>query len=265
MSIQNSTQGLLIYLAMAFYLLAFVLLAGRRQRGGVRMFALAFAAALGALVFRWWHAGHPPLQNMFEVFLMLGVLIFPIHLFCQRRLKMGGSAALALLGFVILWPAGFVFDPHIKPLPPALQSPLFIPHVMAYMLSYVFMLAAALQAGARLMKGPAPEEAGLVDRDEAVYRLICVGFPFMTIGLILGAWWGKLAWGDYWNWDPKELWSLTTWLVYLGYFHLRALPGKPRSRAAACLAILGLLCVVLTLLWVNLAGRFAGLHSYASP
>ena len=168
-----------------------------------------------------------------------------------------------MLGVIVLWPAGFVFDHRITPLPPALQSPLFIPHVLAYMLSSIFMAKAAFHAGARLLRGPDPGDAGLLDRDETIYRLIGVGFPFMTWGLLLGAWWGKLAWGDYWNWDPKELWSLTTWLVYLGYFHLRALPGQRASRSAATLALLGMLCVVLTLLWVNLAGRFAGLHSYA--
>ena len=263
MNFQNTTQGLLIYLAMSFHLLAFVLLAVRRRRFGWAAYAAGFVAALGALLFRWWHAGHPPLQNMFEVFLVLGVLFFPLSVFCRRSLRTGGEAFDALLAVIILWPAGFVFNHQITPLPPALQSPLFIPHVLAYMLSYIFMAKAAFHAGARLLRGPDSADTGLLDRDESTYRLIGVGFPFMTWGLLLGAWWGKQAWGDYWNWDPKELWSLTTWLVYLGYFHLRALPGKKTSRAASLLALLGMLCVVLTLLWVNLAGRFAGLHSYA--
>ena len=265
MNFQDSTQALLIYLAMAMHLLAFVLLAARLRRAGLRTYAAGFAAALAAVAFRWWHTGHPPLQNMFEVFLVLGTLFFPISLVGRRWLRTGGEAADALLAVIILWPAGLVFDHHIKPLPPALQSPLFIPHVMAYMLAYILMAKAAVQAAARLARGPAPAEPGLTDRDTAVYRLVRAGFPFMTLGLLLGAWWGKLAWGDWWNWDPKELWSLTTWLVYLGYFHLRALPPPKPHRGAAAVAIIGMACVVLTLLWVNLAGRFAGLHSYATP
>ena len=47
------------------------------------------------------------------------------------------------------------------------------------------------------------------------------GFRLLTLGLLLGSLWGKLAWGDYWGWDPKELWSLVCWLIYLGYFHFR--------------------------------------------
>jgi ABC-type transport system involved in cytochrome c biogenesis permease subunit len=259
MNLQASTQGWLIYLGMAFYLLAFALYQARRPRGGTGAYAAGFVAALAAVGFRGWHTGHAPLQNMFEVFLILGALFFPLSLFCRRVLKIGGETVDPLLGFVVLWPAGFIFDPHISPLPPALQSSLFIPHVMAYMISYIFMAKAAVLAGVQ-MRQSSPEQ------DENIYRLIRIGFPFMTLGLLLGAWWGKLAWGDYWNWDPKELWSLATWLVYLGYFHVRVLPGqKPNSRTGAVLALVGFLCVVLTLLWVNLATRFAGLHSYAMP
>ncbi|HBA85635.1 MAG TPA: hypothetical protein DCZ95_16250 [Verrucomicrobia bacterium] len=265
MTLQATTLGWLIYLGMAFYLLAFVLFKAHRPKAGTWTYAAGFIAAWAAVGFRGWHAGHPPLQNMFEVFLILGALFFPLSVFCRRVLNIGGEWIDPLLGFVVLWPAGFVFDPQLKPLPPALQSPLFVPHVMAYMLSYIFMAKAAVQAAARLAGGPAAEP-GFPDRDEAIYRLIGVGFPFMTLGLLLGAWWGKLAWGDYWNWDPKELWSLAAWLVYAGYFHFRALPnGRTYGRAGAVLALVGFTGVVLTLLWVNLAGRFSGLHSYAMP
>ncbi|KKL20017.1 hypothetical protein LCGC14_2459660, partial [marine sediment metagenome] len=99
---------------------------------------------------------------------------------------------------------------------------------------------------------------------EGTYRMICFGFPLLTLGLILGSWWGKLAWGDFWGWDPKELWSLASWLVYVGYLHFRYMFGKKYARISSSLAILGIIAIVITLLWVNLSRIFTGLHSYTS-
>jgi ABC-type transport system involved in cytochrome c biogenesis permease subunit len=105
------------------------------------------------------------------------------------------------------------------------------------------------------------EEAAMYEL--ATHRMISMGFPLMLLGLVLGAVWGKQAWGDYWNWDPKELWSLISWLVFLGYFHFRSLYGSRYPRTAAALVVAGLVAIVITLLWVNLGRIFGGMHSYA--
>jgi len=89
-------------------------------------------------------------------------------------------------------------------------------------------------------------------------------FVMGALGLVLGAVWGRSAWGDYWNWDPKELWSLVTWLIYLGYLHFRHMYGTRHARINSMLAIAGSLAIIITLLWVNLSRLFPGLHSYAS-
>jgi ABC-type transport system involved in cytochrome c biogenesis permease subunit len=68
----------------------------------------------------------------------------------------------------------------------------------------------------------------------------------------MGSWWGKLAWGDYWGWDPKELWSLASWLIYVAYFHWRYMFGKKHARFNSLLAVVGFVAIVITLLWVNL-------------
>ena len=129
------------------------------------------------------------------------------------------------------------------------------------MFAYVIMAKASVQAvGQLIYEGRA--EAG--DYELETYRMVCMGFPLLSLGLILGSWWGKIAWGDYWNWDPKELWSLVSWLMYLGYFHFRYMFGKKRPGINSVLALGGFLAIIITLLWVNLAKIFAGLHSYAS-
>jgi ABC-type transport system involved in cytochrome c biogenesis permease subunit len=130
------------------------------------------------------------------------------------------------------------------------------------MLAYVILLKSAIIA---LHQFVAPVDDRRTARDSAIFRLVRFGFPLLTVGLVLGAWWGKLAWGDYWNWDPKELWSLATWLVFAGYLHIRSAYGPRFARLNAALVLCGCQCIVLTLVWVNLAGRlFAGLHTYAT-
>ncbi len=257
----DTIQGWLIYAAMLGYLLAFVGLLGKSKKLGKISYAAGFALAAVAFVYRWYDIEHVPLQNLFEVFLCLGMLIYPLSLLGERFLGVRAGAADALIGFIILFPAGFVFNAEPQRLPPVLQSWLFAPHVAAYMFAYVIMAKASVQAvGQLLCQGQ--EEAGAYEL--GTYRMVCMGFPLLSLGLILGAWWGKIAWGDYWNWDPKELWSLVSWLVYLGYLHFRYMFGRKHPRINSAIAVCGFLAIIITLLWVNLAKIFAGLHSYAS-
>jgi ABC-type transport system involved in cytochrome c biogenesis permease subunit len=93
--------------------------------------------------------------------------------------------------------------------------------------------------------------------------MVCAGFPLLTLGLVLGSVWGQRAWGDWWGWDPKELWSLASWLLYVGFFHFRYMFGKKYPRINSLWAVAGLIVIIITLLWVNLSRLFPGLHSYA--
>ncbi|MEM9136469.1 MAG: c-type cytochrome biogenesis protein CcsB [Cyanobacteria bacterium P01_F01_bin.42] len=95
--------------------------------------------------------------------------------------------------------------------------------------------------------------------DNLSYRMIGLGFPLITIGIIAGAVWANAAWGAPWSWDPKETWSLVTWLVYAAYLHARITRGWQGKRPAI-LAASGLVVVWVCYLGVNLLGK--GLHSY---
>jgi ABC-type transport system involved in cytochrome c biogenesis permease subunit len=263
MEIKYTIQGLLVYMTIAAYLLAFVITILRRPKVGHIIYLLGFAIAVCSFGYRGYHVRHVPLQNLFEVFLCLG-MIYPVSLFCRKALRVGGYAADMLIGAIVLFPAGFVFNAEPQQLPPALQSWLFTPHVAVYMFSYIFMAKATFQAICQLAgRNPKPGE-NLLGPEESTYRIICVGFPLLTLGLFLGSYWGKLAWGDYWGWDPKELWSLVSWLVFLGYFHFRYMFGKKHPRKNSLWAIAGMAAIIITLLWVNLSRLFPGLHNYAS-
>lgn len=98
--------------------------------------------------------------------------------------------------------------------------------------------------------------------DEITYKTIAIGFPLFTVGaLLMGLIWAKGAWGRYWGWDPKETWSLITWLVYAIYLHARMISGWKGQRLAV-LAVIGFVAAIVTYLGVNLIIKI-GLHAYS--
>ena len=203
------------------------------------LYALAFIGAAAMLAHRCVATGHPPLQNLYE-FLMCMAAFIPVLTFVSARVD-GQDTLLvdSLLLAVVMIPVGFVMDGSVKRLMPALQSPFFVPHVGAYVLGYILLVRAALGAGRRL--------AG-------------AGFFLLTLGLVLGAAWGKVCWGHWWQFDPKEMWSLATWFVYAAYLHVRP---RLTARGDRAFLVAGAVMIVLTLTWINLSKIFTGMHSYA--
>ena len=95
--------------------------------------------------------------------------------------------------------------------------------------------------------------------DMLSYRSVSLGLLFLTFTIITGAIWAERAWGSYWSWDPKETWSLVTWLVYATYLHLRIRRGW-QGKSAAIFAVVGFVCVIFTYIGVNTL--LPGVHSY---
>ena len=96
--------------------------------------------------------------------------------------------------------------------------------------------------------------------DRIAYRTIVFAFPIWTLAILFGAIWAEEAWGRYWGWDPKEVWSFVTWVVFAGYLHARATVGW-RGKRAAVLAVIGFAALVFNVIVVNTV--ISGLHSYA--
>ena len=95
--------------------------------------------------------------------------------------------------------------------------------------------------------------------DQLSFRAIGIGFPFLTIGILSGSVWANEAWGSYWNWDPKETWSLITWIIFAIYLHLRFTKNWDGLKSAI-LATIGFLSIWICFLGVNFLAK--GLHSY---
>lgn len=105
-----------------------------------------------------------------------------------------------------------------------------------------------------------PQRLSIADTlDNISYRMIGLGFPLLTIGIIAGAVWANEAWGAPWSWDPKETWALITWLVFAAYLHAR-ITRSWQGRRPAILASTGIVVIWICYLGVNLLGK--GLHSY---
>ncbi len=125
--------------------------------------------------------------------------------------------------------------------------------------------AEATQTAGTIHKSPvqeplSPQRLSLAETlDNISYRIIGLGFPLLTIGIIAGAVWANEAWGSYWSWDPKETWALIVWLVFAAYLHARITRGW-QGRRPAILAATGFVVVWVCYLGVNLLGK--GLHSY---
>lgn len=145
-----------------------------------------------------------------------------------------------------------------RELMPALQSPWFAPHVVAYMIAFTLLGAATVLALTLLFGGKKAEKLRLWTD-----ALVLPGLAFLTFGMLFGAFWAQEAWGHYWVWDPKETWAAATWLVYLPYIHFRHV--KPEGhRTAALILLLGFACLQVSWWGVNYlpAAQGLSLHVY---
>ena len=222
---------------------------------------LGFALIGASLVFRAIATGHGPFSNMYEFSIafawgILGAYYWFEHKYHQRML---GLLALPVALGMLLYASTIPAD--IEPLVPALQNNLLLSvHVATAIVAYgsftvAFAAAVLYLAQPESGRWGLPKPAIL---DEIGYRAIVVGFPFLTLVIVLGALWADVAWGRYWGWDPKETASLVTWFIYGAYLHARVVRGW-RGRNAAILLIIGFGATLLTY-FGNLF--FGGLHSY---
>jgi cytochrome c-type biogenesis protein CcsB len=230
---------------------------------------IAWILHVGGTVLRGVAAGRVPWANMFEFSLTATAIIVGVFLVVQvwQDLRFLGAY---VTGFTLIFlgVATTNFYVDVIPLPPALQSYWLVIHVFVASLGTGFFgLGAALSVvqllqARRAAKGlrvissiPEPERL-----ETLAYRLIVVGFVFWTFTLMAGAIWAEHAWGRYWGWDTKEVWTFIIWVIFAGYIHARATRGWRGSRSAT-LAIVGFAAVLFNFTIVNLF--FKGLHSYS--
>lgn len=237
----------------------------------VAIFVLAMLAHAFAVVARAVAASRAPWGNLYE-FMTSGALVIALVylVFLLRKdLRFVGTF---VSGVVLLMMIGATigFPTPVGNVQPALQSWWLITHVsVAVVASGLFALTFSMSV-LQLIKqrtekrGPATGFMRLVPSSSALenwsYRLNAIAFVMWTFTLIAGAIWAEQAWGRYWNWDAKEVWTFVIWVIYAGYLHARATRGWTGTRSA-WLNITGFLALVFNYTIVNL--YFPSLHSYA--
>lgn len=242
---------------------------------------IALAGLLGhtmGLVYRWAETyrlgiGHAPLSNLYESLIFFAWAIMMLYLLTEWRTKNRTMGVfVAPLAFLAMAYASYSpgIDSRIQPLVPALKSNWLIAHVLTCFLGYAaFALAFCLSLMYFLKRADMPERRNVFLKlipgtgilDDLNYQMVAIGFLLLTLGIITGSVWAHSAWGSYWSWDPKETWSLITWLFYAAFLHSRMVRGW-RGKRLAILSVIGFSCVLFTYFGVN---YLAGLHSYAQP
>jgi len=236
---------------------------GSRATSRIMMYLAGAGFALHTLniIVRYVQAGHLPIANMHEAASFFSWCIVLLFFFIEYRYRIGllGSFVMPVVFVIML--SSSIFPREIRELSPVLQSSWFGIHItLAFMGDAAFAMAAGIglmyivqehfvkskRLGDLFHRLPS-----LQTLDEINYKLISLGFPLLTLAIITGALWAQNAWGSYWKWDPKEVWSLITWFIYALVLHVRLTAGW-RGRRAAILSIAGFCAVLFTFFGVNL-------------
>ncbi|MBR4767730.1 MAG: c-type cytochrome biogenesis protein CcsB [Lachnospiraceae bacterium] len=220
----------------------------------------------GAIVIRGIGAGRLPLTNQYEFASAFawGLTLVTVIFMAKYRFRALGAFASPLIILIIGYAA--MQSKEVHELMPALKSSWLGIHVSTAIIAYgSFGLSFVLSIGYLFRDRMKPESflgqhiPTKEKLDLISYRGICLGILFLTFTMVTGAIWAEQAWGSYWSWDPKETWSLVTWLVYAVYLHLRIF-RKWKGKGAAIFAIIGFIAVIFTYIGVNTF--LPGVHSY---
>ncbi|HEX9023134.1 MAG TPA: c-type cytochrome biogenesis protein CcsB [Geobacteraceae bacterium] len=229
-----------------------------------------FLIHLAFTIARYVEAGHTPITNLHESLSFFSLTIVGVFIVFERKYHVFILGSFVTPIALLLMLASSQYSAAIPELPPALKSKWLFVHSTLAFLSYAtfavaFGAAIMYLIQERFLKkkrlGPLYQKLPSLDLlDEINYRCLTLGFPLLTVAIITGAIWAETAWGTYWSWDPKETWSLVTWLIYAALLHGRLTTGW-RGRRAAYLSIAGFFILLFTFLGVNLLPG-ESLHSY---
>lgn len=241
------------------------------------------------LILRWIESGHFPLSNLYESLMFLSWSLTLFHLILERMTTITFTWLGAITSPTALFTTAFAnFSlpsemQHSSALVPALQSNWLMMHVTVMILSYAALIfGCLLSIGFLILTYSISSEQYEIEfkndksmlsttnrqfskvrwahnLDNLSYRMLGIGFPLLTIGILSGAVWANEAWGSYWSWDPKETWALLTWFVFAIYLHTR-ITKNWQGKKPAIIASFGFFVVWICYLGVNLLGE--GLHSY---
>ena len=254
-------------LAMCVYLLATAgyiayIITPERKWAATASFWTTFSGFLLHLAFfilRWIESGGIPITSFFEAANFLGLGIVLVFLIMEFRFKIPALGSFMLPLVMLLMAPALILSGDIKELNPVLKSGWLGVHTslavlgdaafaFAFIISIMYLIQErqlkAKNLGAIFHRLPS-----LDIMDTLSYKALTFGWPLFTLGMLTGSIWANSAWGTYWSWDPKETWSLITWVIYLALLHLRTIGW--RGRKMAFLSILGFFFVLVSFFVVS--------------
>ena len=225
---------------------------------------LALASLTAGLVMRAIVTGHGPFVTQHEFAVSMSWGFLAMYLFFEWRYRARTLALLVLPVTAGMELYALSWKATADPLVPALQNSLLLTtHIVVAIFAYGAFAVSFAAAGLFLIQSWRPDKvAHLLPKPEVLdrlgYRAVVIGYPLLTLVIVLGAVWAEIAWGSYWSWDPKETASLVTWLIYGGYLHARVARGWV-GKGAAWLLVIAFASVILTFFGNAI---FGGLHGY---
>lgn len=219
---------------------------------------LALLSFLAVLTVRTVAAGRLPFANMYEFVLLCSCAILLLSLFIRKAVMSPLFDLMAGVLVILLLSVSSILPSELRPLMPALQSKWLYAHVATAVIAYGFF-GLAFCLGISYLAKSRDDAANLVTLDERIYRMVIMGFTFLTVVIITGAVWAEEVWGTWWSWDPKETWALVTWFIYAAYLHARR-TYEWKGPKSAWMVVIGFIVVLFTLFGVSIL--LPGLHSY---
>ncbi len=269
-------EVILFEIALTFYFASAIVcvleLFKSTRTSSIIMFSLAaagFAFHTANIIARYVISGHIPITNLHEASSFFSWCIVLIFFFIEYRYRLGLLGSFIMPVVFVLMLSSSMLPRKIEPLSPVLRSYwLGIHTVLAFVGDAAFAMAFVMGIMYLIQEHYLKSKhlGGLFERlpslqilDEINYKLITLGFPLLTLAIITGALWAESAWGTYWRWDAKEVWSLITWFIYALVLHVRLIAGW-RGKRAAILSIIGFGVVLFTFFGVSLIMK--SVHSF---
>ena len=226
----------------------------RNSQLSICIVALLTAFLLIIFVLRWIAGGHVPMAGGFDSMNLMAMAIGVVALCTARRHSMAPSIGLLTMGFCLLVAMMSGSNPPVTNLMPVLSSPLLSLHVTVIMTAYALFFFAVLGSIAALIK---PALRQTMERSNLL--ILYPAVALLAVGIVIGAVWANISWGNYWSWDPKEVWALITLLVYLYPLHMSQRDNHSSVQFHVwCVA--AFFSVIVTYFGVNLL--LGGIHAY---
>ena len=261
LSLNDSIRHALSIVSAVFYFSAFgscFIGKGKLQKISSVLWGIGTAVNAVIVVSNLIVNGYMPFVSMYQVLTFLALTYSLVFVYVKYRFK-GEFMKPYFMLFQGVIMVGVFFMGRVASVwsfPPALQSPYFIPHVFSYMIAYTLVAVGALMCiMSFFLKGE-----NKLRYEKTVYHLVITGFPFMVLGMLLGALWANACWGNFWSWDLKETWSLLTVMTLSVYLHFRRTADF--GKYAKALVIVAFIFEIITLFFVGMFDN-SSIHAYS--